>query len=98
MPDERSSAPRRSSASAASRSSFDPGKTTTGIAREALGHCAELDLVALDQRVRQELLAHSLELRLRLVAIVGRELDVDEPADPRVATSNPRWRSELSTA
>ena len=57
----------------------------TGI-RGPVGHAlaAERDLVALDQRVREELLAHALELRPRLVAVVGRELDVDEPADAGV--------------
>src|SRR5207247_1713525 len=45
----------------------------------------QLDLVALDQRVREELLAHPLELGLRLGGVVRLELQLDEAADPRLA-------------
>ena len=57
--------PYRSSASAASRSSFEPGKTRTAILGAAFAHSRELDLVGLDQRVREQLLAHPLELGAR---------------------------------
>src|SRR5439155_18386311 len=42
------------------------------------------DLVALDQRVRQELLAHALELGTGGVRIRGVDLQIDEPADARL--------------
>src|SRR5262245_54333798 len=90
-----------------SRSSFDPGKTTTAISgrgrsvtppaplrarvaspperdRLARGRAPvgsrglpQLDLIALDQRVREKLLAHPLDLRARLGGVVGLELEVD---------------------
>ena len=45
----------------------------------------ELDLVALDQRVREQLLAHPLDLRARLGRVVGVDLELDEPADAGLA-------------
>ena len=44
---------------------------------------AHLDLEALDQRVREQLLAHPLHLGLRLVRSRGVDLEIDEPADAR---------------
>ena len=59
----------------------------------------QLDLVALDQRVGEELLAHALDLGARLGGVVRLELEVDDACRraPR-PTAKPRWRSELSTA
>src|SRR5262249_24038179 len=45
----------------------------------------KLDLVRLDQRVRQQLLAHPLQLGPSLLAVAVLELEVDDPADARVA-------------
>src|SRR5436190_10529767 len=44
----------------------------------------ELDLVGLDERVREQPLAHALELRLHVLAISVAELEVDHPSDPRI--------------
>ena len=53
---------------AASRSSFEPGKDDHGDPRPTRSRrSADLDLVALDQRVREQLLAHPLDLGPRLV-------------------------------
>ena len=67
VPDELGlGAERASSAQAASRSSFEPGKTRTPMrGRSSLtpgALAAELDLVALDQRIGEQALAHLLDL------------------------------------
>src|SRR5262249_44814949 len=41
----------------------------------------QLDLEALNQRVREQALTHPLDLGDRLAAIVCRDVDVDEPTD-----------------
>ena len=68
-----------------SRSSFEPGKTTTAIAGRGCGlrHAArlQLDLVALDQRVGEQLLAHALDLGARLGGVVRLDLEVDDASD-----------------
>src|SRR5439155_13339490 len=43
----------------------------------------ELDLVALDQRVREQLGAHPLDLGAGLLGIGDLDLEIDEAADPR---------------
>jgi hypothetical protein len=45
----------------------------------------DLDLDALDQRVREELVAHPLDLGTGLRGIARVDLQVDEPADARFA-------------
>ena len=44
----------------------------------------ELDLVALDERVGEELLAHPLELGAYRGRVVARELEIDDPAHARL--------------
>src|SRR5205085_2040139 len=44
----------------------------------------ELDLVALDQRVGEQLLAHALELAPSLRLVAGFDVELDELADPRL--------------
>jgi hypothetical protein len=50
---------------------------------------SELDLVALDQRVREQLGAHPLDLGPGLLWIAGLDLEIDEPPDPRVVDGEP---------
>ena len=92
-----------SRASSASRSSFEPGKTTTAIRGRALrrrhSRGVQLDLVALDQRVREQLLAHPLDLGARLGLVVGRRARARRAGRPCASpTSKPRCRRLLSTA
>src|SRR4029453_18162412 len=42
----------------------------------------QLDLVRLDQRGREELLAHACEVGARLLAVAVLELEVDDATDP----------------
>ena len=57
---------------------------------EPSGSCGrELDLVALDERVGEELLAHPLELLTSRGRIVAVDLDVDEPTDPCLGDGEP---------
>src|SRR4029077_5815758 len=44
---------------------------------------AELDLVALDQGVREQLLAHPLDLSACLALVLGGEVELDERSDVR---------------
>src|SRR5881394_2158721 len=76
------SASRAASAQSASRSSCEPGYVITPILGWGLAN--DLHLVRLDQRVREQPLAHLLDLGLR-GRLVGRlDLEVDHLADPRV--------------
>jgi hypothetical protein len=45
----------------------------------------QFDLIALDQRVREQLLAHPLELGKRLRLVIGGDVDVDQAPDAGVA-------------
>ena len=82
---------RAGGAHAASRSSFDPGKTRTAIRARN-----DLDLVALDQWVGEQLLAHPLELPVRLVAPL--DVELDHPADARLLDREPEVIERGSTA
>ena len=76
-----------------------PGRRRRGSAGGRSRPAAERDLVALDQRVREELLAHALELRASPRR--GRRSRARRRRAGRRGrrpTSKPRWRSELSTA
>src|ERR1700759_2722470 len=53
------------------------------------GLANDLDLVALDQRVREQSLAHLLDLRLRRCLVGGLDLEVDHLADARVLHLEP---------
>src|SRR6185503_8866712 len=66
----------------ASRSSCEPGYVTTPI--RGWGLANDLDLVALDQRVREQPLAHLLDLRPGRRLVGGLDLEVDHLADARV--------------
>ncbi|HEY6068350.1 MAG TPA: hypothetical protein VIU81_06605, partial [Gaiellaceae bacterium] len=73
------------SAQSASRSSHTPGKRRTpilgcGLVKASSG---QLDLVALDQGVGEQLLAHALELGSCGVGIPGLQLEIDDSADSR---------------
>src|SRR4051812_20296319 len=85
------SAPSARSAHAASRSSFEPGKTTTAMRGPELLLTGrrQLDLVRLDQRVREELVAHPFDLDPRLPLVGRLHLEIDDPPDPRSAHSEP---------
>src|SRR5215210_453686 len=81
------SAPSAVSAHAASRSSFDPGKTRTptrGLSISAIA-MIQLDLVAFDQRIREQALAHALDLRAGGRRRGCVHLDVDQAADSSLA-------------
>src|SRR5688572_9787797 len=80
------SAPSAFSAHAASRSSFEPGNTTTAMrGRISPTLLRNLDLVALDQRIGEQALAHPLHLRAGLISARRVHLEVDHPPDARVA-------------
>src|SRR5947208_13931918 len=81
------SASSAASAQSASRSSCEPGYVTTPIL--GCGLANDLDLVRLDQRVREQPLAHLLHLGLGRRLVGGLELEVDHLADPRVAHVEP---------
>src|SRR5207248_10714345 len=74
-----SSAP---SAQRTSRSSCDPGYVTTPILGCGLDIVMQLDLVRLDERVREQLLAHAFHLRASARLVIGAHLEVDDLADP----------------
>src|SRR4051794_18893068 len=77
------SASSAASAHSASRSSCDPGYVITPI--RGCGLAMNLDLVRLHQWVREQLLAHLLDLRARLGRVGRVDLEVDDLADPRGA-------------
>src|SRR5207249_11450779 len=57
------------------------GARPRSLALRAVAVAVEGDRVALDQRIREQPLAHPVELLARFATVVGRELDVDEAAD-----------------
>src|SRR5438445_11787220 len=65
-----------------SRSSSDPGNVTTPT--RSCGLAIERDLVRLDERVREQLLAHPLDLGAHGGGIARLDLEVDDAADARV--------------
>src|SRR2546430_5693641 len=79
---ETASASSAASAQSASRSSCEPGYVITPILGWGLAN--DLHLVRLDQRVREQPLAHLLHLRLRRRRVGRLELEVDHLAHPRV--------------
>src|SRR5918999_2911765 len=79
----RGSAPSARSAQNASRSSFDPGKTSTPTRGRTSG-IAYVDLVALDEGVGEQPLAHALDLGARRRGTVGLDLQIDDAADAGV--------------
>src|SRR5580765_2562880 len=84
---KRASASSADSAQSASRSSQAPGKRTTpmrgcGLVTRPL---RELDLVALDQRVGEQLLAHPLHFRAGTRRVVRFDFEIDDPADTSLA-------------
>src|SRR4029079_11872535 len=79
---ETASASSAASAHSASRSSCEPGYVTTPI--RGWGLANDLALVALDQRVREQPLAHLLDLRPGRRLVGGLDLEFDHLADARV--------------
>src|SRR5260221_5835144 len=77
------SASSAASAQSASPSSCDPGYAITPT--RGCGLAMDLDLVRLHQRIREQLLAHLLDLRTRFGWIGRIDLEIDHLADSRGA-------------
>ena len=60
--------------------------------------CLQRDLVALDQRVGEQLLAHPLDRRAGLLGIRRVEVEVDDATDSGIADREPELAERASTA
>ena len=58
----------------------------------------ELDVVALDQRVGEQPLAHALDTGARVVGARRLDFEIDDASNARVADQEPELAQRLSTA